>query len=30
MAITIWREGVSEELAVQFPAEPEPEPAPSA
>ena len=26
MAITVWREGASEELAVQFPAEPDPEP----
>jgi serine protease Do len=26
MAITVWREGASEELGVQFPAEPDPEP----
>jgi hypothetical protein len=30
MAITVWREGASEELAVQFPAEPDPEPTPPA
>jgi hypothetical protein len=26
MAITVWRDGSSEELAVQFPAEPDPDP----
>lgn len=30
MAITVWRDGAAEDLAVQFPTEPDPEPAPSA